>query len=330
VGDCACDVSVNQLDPATPISVVYLELTPTCNNACSGCSNVFAHDAGNAPLPTDVWARIFEKLAPHQPRLRLTGGEPTLHPEFDQIVRRVEATGFPFTVFTNARWPNPGQLIELLASASGLECLLISLHGANAASHEAFSGIAGSFQETTDNARKASAAGLSVTTSTVITRHNYSEVADIVALGHELGAGHAVFNRYIGAALPGLEASEDELRAAVQAVERQKAIRGNGWIKFGTPIPHCFEPNSSNGCMAGFAHVTIDPWGNVRPCPHTPIVAGNILQQSLDTILLDDGMVIWRQGYLAQCKSCRVAENCFAGCQAMTLARNEPYDPLIV
>ncbi len=329
MGDCACDVSVNQLDPATPISVVYLELTPTCNNACSGCSNVFERDTGDAPLPAEDWARLFEKFAPYRPRLRLTGGEPTLHPEFDQVVRRVEAMGFPFTVFSNARWPNSDQMIEMLTSASGLECLLISLHGANAASHEAFTGVTGSFQETINNARKASTAGLSVTTSTVITRHNYAGIAELLALSSDLGASHAVFNRYIGAPLPGLEASADELRAAVQEVERQKAISGNGWVKFGTPIPHCFTPNSSNGCMAGFAHVTIDPWGNVRPCPHTPIVTGNLLRQALDSILVDDRMVAWRQQYLAQCQTCSTRDGCLAGCLVMAMARGKRRDPLI-
>ena len=107
MGDCACDVSVAQLGPAAPLSTVYLELTPACHNACPGCGNVFAHHDTQATLFTVEWVRAFERLAPYHPRLRFTGGEPTLHPEFEQIVGQAQAMGFTFSVFTNARWREP-------------------------------------------------------------------------------------------------------------------------------------------------------------------------------------------------------------------------------
>jgi radical SAM protein with 4Fe4S-binding SPASM domain len=281
-------------------------------------------------LSVDGWARILERLAPYQPLLRLTGGEPTLHPECGQIVRHVKEMGFPFTVFSNARWQEPDGLLKLLAGCRQLECILVSLHGARAASHETFTGSRGSFEETIANIRRATQAGLSVTTSTVITHDNYDEIADIINLDRQLEANHAVFNRYIGAPMPELEASEDELRVAVQVVERQKAISGNGRVKFGTPIPHCFEPNSSNGCMAGFAHVTIDPWGNVRPCPHVSLVVGNLLSQGdLSAILNTSAMTTWQKEYRAQCAECPRQAGCFAGCRAEASRRPGRVDPLV-
>ena len=58
------------------------------------------------------------------------------------------------------------------------------------------------FRETVANIRRAVSAGLRVNTSTVITRQNYAEMPEVIALSQALGAGQAVFNRYIGAALP--------------------------------------------------------------------------------------------------------------------------------
>jgi radical SAM protein with 4Fe4S-binding SPASM domain len=330
MGDCACDVSIAQLGPDAALSVVYLELTPACNNACPGCSNVFAHAGLPAPLSADGWGGVLARLAPYRPRLRFTGGEPTRYPEFEQILRLAQVQGFAFSVFTNARWQEPERTVRFLAGMSGLECILVSLHGARAESHEAFTGTPGSFAETVANIRRAADAGIPVSTSTVITGQNYTEVPDIIALGRGLGAGHAVFNRYIGPPLPGLAASQAELRIAVREVEQQRALSGNGRVKFGTPIPHCFEPNSSNGCMAGFAHVTIDPWGNVRPCPHTLVIAGNLLDdEDLEAILHSAAAETWRAGYLAQCEGCSSNRRCFAGCRAMALARDQRCDPLI-
>lgn len=329
MGDCACDVSVAQLDPAAPLSIIYLELTPACHNACPGCSNVFAHSDARPALSADGWQGIFERLSFYRPRLRFTGGEPTLHPEFEQIVHQAQAMGFAFSVFTNARWREPARTARFLVGLAGLECTLISLHGARPRSHEAFTSIAGSFAETVANIQRAVDAGVRVSTSTVITQQNVTEVPEVIALSQGLGAGQAVFNRYIGASLPGLEASEDDLKMAVAAVEHAGHNGSTGRVKFGTPIPHCFTPNSCNGCMAGFAHVTVDPWGNVRPCPHVPLVAGNLLDEPLDVILQSPVMQEWRQGYLAQCEGCGQRDSCFAGCWAMALLHTSRCDPFI-
>jgi radical SAM protein with 4Fe4S-binding SPASM domain len=251
-----------------------------------------------------------------------------MHPEFEQIVRHAQAMGFPFTIFSNARWQDPDRALDFLAGISGLEGILVSLHGARAASHEAFTHTPGSFRETVTNVQRAVDAGIRVVTSTVITHQNHREVEEVVALSQELGADHAVFSRYVGRPLLGIEASEQELRVAVQAVER--AGGGNGKVRFGSPVPHCFASNHSNGCMAGFVHVTIDPWGNVRPCPHVPVTAGNVLNgDGLDAILQSPAMERWRQGLLAQCGDCAEQSSCFAGCQAMALARGLERDPLI-
>jgi radical SAM protein with 4Fe4S-binding SPASM domain len=328
MGNCACDVGVDQLDPSASLSFFFLELTPVCNNACLGCGNVFASDRSRPPLSATQWTTVLERLIPYKPRLRLTGGEPTLHPEFEHIVNQVQASGFPFTIFSNARWQDPGRVLDFLPGISGLEGILVSLHGARAESHEAFTNTSGSFEETVTNVQRASQTGLQVVTSTVITHQNHQEVEDIVALSQELGADHAVFSRYVGRPLPGIEASEGELRVAVQAVER--VGNGNGKVRFGSPVPHCFVSNHSNGCMAGFVHVTIDPWGNVRPCPHTPMTAGNVLNgDGLDAILQSPVMECWRRGLLAQCGSCTEQSSCFAGCQAMAMMRGLEKDPLI-
>lgn len=329
MGDCACDVSVAQFDPAAALSTVYLELTPACNNACPGCSNVFAHDEARPALASGEWQRILDRLASYRPRLRFTGGEPTLHPEFERIVELAQAMGFAFSVFTNARWRAPARTTRFLAGLTGLECILVSLHGAQAASHEAFTVTPGSFSETIANIRLAVDAGVRVSTSTVITQQNFGEMLEIIALSHELGAGQAVFNRYIGRMLPRVEPSLDELKMAVAAVEHAGHNGSTGRVKFGTPIPHCFAPNNSNGCMAGFAHVTVDPWGNVRPCPHVPLVAGNLLREPLEVILKGQVMQEWRRGYWVQCEGCDQRESCFAGCRAMAFLHAARRDPLI-
>ena len=321
--------SNSQMGLDAPLSTLYLELTAACHNACPGCSNVFAHSDPRPGLSAIDWGRVFERLAAHRPHLRFTGGEPTLHPEFEQIVDQAQVMGFAFSVFTNGGWRETERIVRFLTSLTGLECILVSLHGAQPQSHEAFTAIPGSFGETVANIRRAAEAGVRVSTSTVITRQNYAEMPEVIALSQALGARQAVFNRFIGAAMPAVEANSDQIKTAVAAVEYAGHDGSTGRVKFGTPIPHCFTPNGSNGCMAGFAHITVDPWGNVRPCPHVPLIAGNLLTEPLDAILQGPIMQEWRQGYLTQCAGCDQHGNCFAGCRAAALLHPSRRDPFI-
>jgi radical SAM protein with 4Fe4S-binding SPASM domain len=331
--DCACPVGSESF--AFTLSrpcTAYIELTPACNNRCPGCSNVFASRRSLRPLDAAQWERILVKLRPHVHRLKITGGEPTLHPQFEAIVGRIAAMGIPFVLFTNARWRDPTRLVGFLHEVPQCRGLLISLHGAAAASHEAFTGIPGSFEETLANIRQAVAAGLSVTTSTVITRHNWTEIVDITHLSHDLGVHHAVFNRYLGLPLPEIEPSLSQLYAAIRAVEllgQHPAPSNQHPAKFGNCIPQCFARSSSTGCLAGIAYCTVDPWGNVRPCNHAPLIVGNLLEQSVREVWYSDGMQRWRDMIAPQCRSCVELPRCHGGCRAVAMIRGVEKDPLI-
>ncbi|MBN1887695.1 MAG: radical SAM protein [Thermoflexales bacterium] len=314
-------------------AIFSIELTAECNGRCPGCCNVFYHREQRPALPANAWQAIFQAIAPYAHRVRLTGGEPTLHPQFAEIIAQVVASGFDFTVFTNALWPDPDRVVRLLAQAPRCSGLLVSLHGAEAAAHEAFSGVPGSFETVKENIARAVAAGLTVATSTVLTCDNYGQVKDIAALSHELGADHAVFSRYLGRELPFLEPSSQELCQAVREVDllRKQGQRAKTWrVKFGDCIPQCFVPSSSTGCLAGVAYCTIDPWGHVRPCNHSDLDCGDLRQISLLDAWNSPAMQRWRQMVPPACESdCAAFSQCHGGCRATALARGLAQDPLM-
>jgi radical SAM protein with 4Fe4S-binding SPASM domain len=100
-------------------------------------------------------------------------------------------------------------------------------------------------------------------------------------------------------------------------------------IHYGAPIPHCFIANSSNGCMAGFVHATIDPWGNLRPCPHVRERAGNVLEQDFEEVWHSPTMQSWREQLLAQCDGCSHTDECRSGCLAQAKWEGNGRDPLV-
>lgn len=305
----------------------YLELTFLCNSRCPGCGNVFARDALRPPLSAAQWREVLLKLKPHIFRLRLTGGEPTLHPEFEDIVGFIHELDIPFAIFSNGRWLDPERLVTFLRSIPQFSGFLISLHGATPAAHDAFTDVKGSFEETVTNIGLAIEAGLSVNTSTIITKQNYADIADIVQLSVGLGAQHAVFNRYVGQELDGISPSNEELKKAMQAIDEERETGAR--VKFSVCIPQCFYPSSSTGCLAGIAYFTIDPWGNVRPCNHAPLICGNLLEQSVEEIWNSKAMEYWRDLIPFQCQQCLELPKCHGGCRAQAMLLGLDKDPLI-
>jgi len=313
-----------------------LELTPACNNRCVGCGNVFVDDrptrrldesTASRPLDLDGWRAILDIIAPHVHRLRLTGGEPTLHPDFAAIVRHVQALGLRFAVFSNGRWRDPARLLALLRDVPQFGGFLISLHGATADAHEAFSGVAGSFAETVENIRRATATGIPVAISAVLTRANVDHLPNLARLGRALGADHVVFSRWLGEDIPALGLSPAEVATAVRTIDRLRAA-GEA-VQFGVCIPQCLVPqNSSTGCYAGVAYCVIDPWGYLRPCGHSHLRAGSLLEQPLQDLWHGPAMEQFRAAIPAPCRECAAFAHCHGGCRAMMLEQGR--DPLLI
>ncbi len=329
-------------------SLAYLELTPACNNCCPGCSNDGfianydtrgLHPGLHRPLRWSAWKVIIEKLAASVTRVILTGGEATLHPDFKTIVRWLNAQGIDFAIFTNGRWHEPIQLVSLLAESPYCRGLLVSLHGATAVTHDRFTGVMGSFGETVASIQLAIQAGLNVSTSTVITRSNLRELAEVAVLSRKLGAQQATYNRYL-LAPPRLEQptingllgemvpSNSELQRAIKVIEEIQET-GLHSINYGPCIPECFMPSSSQGCGAGDNFLVVDPWGRVKPCTDTTLYCGNLLYDSLAEVWQSEGMQSWRDLIPSGCVECTALAKCRAGCRAMALSSGLGHDPLM-
>lgn len=307
-------------------AIYTLELTAACYSRCPGCSNIYAADRPPAVKTAGDWAELLAGILPGAVQVRLSGGEPTLHPEFFAILDDAISYGPGVTVFTNGRWPNPERFAQSLRQRRDTVGLLVSLHGATSTSHEAFTRVIGSFQETVDNVRLATKNHMAVMLSAIITHQSWNEIEAVFALAQDLGVQGVAFNRYLGAPLPGIEPTPDEMRTAMQTVQDLPAMDVRA--KYGIGIPQCFALNNSEGCLAGVAYTTIDPWGNVRPCNHSPTVIGSLHEHSMHDLWHSDKMNAWRALMPAECTTCAAYSVCHGGCRAVQELRDDGRDPL--
>lgn len=98
-----------ELDPSYPISV-ELSLTSRCQLDCVWCSDRGLRSRENGDLPKATVFRLLEDMGANGARGVVIegGGEPTLHPDFDEIVTRCTDSGLAAGLITNGVRPlNP-------------------------------------------------------------------------------------------------------------------------------------------------------------------------------------------------------------------------------
>lgn len=307
--------------------VIYtLELTPACNNLCPECSNSFTTRRTALCWSQTEWIALLQEIGPDAVRIRLTGGEPTLHPHFIPILETAAAYHAAVTIFTNGRWHDPLHLVNQIKRQSNIAGLLISLHGASAQSHQAFTLTPNSFAETTANIRLAIDQGLRVALSVVLNQDNQDEIEAICELGLQWGVDHIAFNRFMGPPQSPYSLNSDQMMRAVKIIGDLAAQ--DIPVIHSLCLPQCFAANMSEQCLAGIASICIDPWGNLRPCLYSNKILGSLQEHSLEDLWRGAALRQWREQAPAGCQQCSESEICFGGCRAAGELQHNRYDPL--
>ncbi|MCC6525787.1 MAG: radical SAM protein [Polyangiaceae bacterium] len=158
----------------------WVRLTHDCNNHCIFCLDTEAHN-GTMRAVDAIKAQIVAGRRRGAERLILSGGEPTMHPNFLDFVRLGQRAGYPkIQTVTNGRmFAYP----EFLAGAAeaGLHEITFSVHGHTAKLHDALVGTPGAFEEETAGLRAALAsARFIVNVDIVINKLNVAHLADML------------------------------------------------------------------------------------------------------------------------------------------------------
>jgi MoaA/NifB/PqqE/SkfB family radical SAM enzyme len=94
-----------------------------CNLSCTYCNE---YDKTSSPVPAEEMFRRIDKLADLGTGIiTFSGGEPTLHPDLDALIRRVRRKGAIATIITNGYLLTPDRIERL--NAAGLDYLQISI-----------------------------------------------------------------------------------------------------------------------------------------------------------------------------------------------------------
>jgi len=178
------------------LNQIYFYLTAGCNLACRHCwlAPGFDADGSKYPvLPVELFeAAICEAKPLGLSTVKLTGGEPLLHPQIMhllEIVRREELT---LTVETNGLLCTPAMAKEIAKFPDRF--VSVSIDGADAATHEWVRGVTGCFDKACQAVRNLAAADIAPQVIMTVMRSNADQIESVVHLAGELGASSVKFN----------------------------------------------------------------------------------------------------------------------------------------
>jgi radical SAM protein with 4Fe4S-binding SPASM domain len=307
--------------------IVAWETTAACNLSCRYCRAC----ATPAPEPDELNTKealaFLDSIAPLQPMLILSGGEPLLRPDIFQIIRHAVSSGMRVSLASNGTRITPEVADEI--AASGVTRVSISLDGASAEKHDLSRGP-GSFRAAlngVENLRRKVDFQINFT----ITRKNESEVSNIFDLAEKVGARALHFFFLV----PTGRGQEEDLITP----KRQEEIL----IQIDQERSHQIEvqvtcapqyarlarqgkDRRKGGCLAGKSFVFVSRKGDVYPCGYFPLRVGNIRENNFIDIWENSAELraLRERNLKGKCGRCSFSIGC-GGCRARAYAKTGDY-----
>lgn len=168
---------------------IWVRLTRACNNQCLFCLD---EDAQNMSFvsTSDILTQLKQGIVEKTTRAVLSGGEPTIHPDFIHIVKETKKTGYEhIQVITNGRMFSYSNFLRQ-ALAAGLKEITFSFHGHRAQMHDELTQTEGSFEQSLKglkNALNLKHSGLIISVDIVVNKLNVSFLKEIILFFTRLG-----------------------------------------------------------------------------------------------------------------------------------------------
>ncbi len=287
---------------ARPLKI-FLELTHKCNHRCLHCylggETTKANKGYVEQMSTERVLHLLEEMAESGVlELILTGGEPTLHPNFDDILRRAVELRFAVSVLTNGSRLDD-DLVELLASVPLAE-VRIPIYGLQEY-HEHFVGNPSSFEKTIGALRALQEAGVHVVPTSILTKDNGNELIQLRSFLQE-------FNLHLNVSpliFPTIHRGKAPVkqRGADDGLDRAFSELG---IRLRRHL-----------CVAGVSRFRVTPNGSLHPCEMIPLSFGNVAQGGFADVLNSSVRQEWIAGFNSliakkeeECKRCPIREHC--------------------
>src|SRR5919199_2300086 len=251
-------------------TTLLAELTHRCPLHCPYCSNPPELTRSSAELSTGEWARVFaEARALGVLQLGLSGGEPLVRRDLEELVAHAHSVGMYQTLVTSALGLTRERIVRL--KEAGLEHVQISFQDSERENAERIAGTK-SWEMKHQAARWVKELDFAFTVNVVLHRGNLDHLAEIIDMAAALGADRVELanTQYYGwggkkreGLMPTRAQIERSEAIADRAVEKYK---GKMQIVYVLPDYYSEFPKPCYG-GGGEHYIVVSPGGRPLPPP---------------------------------------------------------------
>ena len=313
------------LDAARIFSLQW-HITQVCDLHCRHCYDRDQY----ASLPLSQGIRILDDLADFcathnvHGQITFTGGNPLLHPEFEELYREAADRGFTTAILGN---PAAREKIDRIMAIQPLAFYQVSLEGLE--EHNDYMRGQGHFQRILDFLDVLRDIGVYSMVMLTLTRDNMDQVLELGEVLRDR-VDLFTFNRLSlvgeGASLVMADPVRypEFLRAYVKAVESNPCLglKDNLLnILYRQENQELFGGCTGYGCGAAFNFLSVLANGEVHACRKFPSPLGNLVEQSLGEIYHSEAANRYRKGP-EECAHCKLRLVC-RGCLAVSYSHGQ-------
>ncbi len=330
-----------------PLRHLYFYLTDGCNLRCRHCwmEPRYQVKGGSPPvLDVDLFRSIVDQAGSlGVAAIKLTGGEPLIHPGIGDILECVAKAGLSLAMETNGMYCTPEFTRRIMACERPF--VAVSLDGAEPDIHDWMRGVGGAFRGAVQGIRNLVGAGLRPQVIMSVVRKNKDQMERLVRLAETLGAGSVKFN------VVQPTSRGERMHEAGETLSIKELVELGQWVETDLsrstglriayshplafrPLSRMFHPETGDGChvCAIFGILGILADGSYALCgigqALPDMVFGHAAEDSLEDVWnnspvlnqLREGLPSALQGI---CGECLMRGICLGSCVAQNYYRSK-------
>jgi len=287
-----------------PMLVIW-EVTQACDLACVHCRASAQSERNPQELTTEQGYRLLDEIHSFgEPLMVFTGGDPLKRPDLFDLARYAVRIGLRTNVTPSATPLLTNEAIDRFKGA-GVSRMAISVDGPDAATHDDFRGIPGTFDRAMAALRHARDIGLDTQFQTTVSRrnmHRLPEIAEIVkdvrskmwSLFFLIVTGRALENDDLAAAEyeQVFEYMYELSKTAPFGIKTTEAMHYRRYVAQRIKAEHGATENENAkgvafrtaGVSDGKGFVFVSHTGEIFPSGFLPVSGGNVLREPLTDV----------------------------------------------
>lgn len=283
-----------------PLKQLFWECTQRCNLHCKHCGSDCKQISEVKDMPAADFLRVIDSITPHvnphEVNIVITGGEPLVREDLEEVGLELYRRGYPWGMVSNGFHLTAGRLQRLMAA--GLHAVTISLDGF-AEDHNWLRGHRDSYAKAMEAIKMlVHEPDLTWDVVTCVNRRNYPYLEELKTSLYAIGVRHwrlfTIFPVGRAAQHPDLQLTDEEFEGVLEFIKRTRKA-GKMHASYGCEgFLGNYEGevrDSLFSCNAGISVGSILIDGFISACPsiRSNFHQGNIYQ--------DDFMEVWENRF---------------------------------